>query len=274
MLPVDGPFNALRQPSFRPDGTSLLYVSVTQSTTELRAFEFATGLVEVYIPDKFAALQFPQWSPDGTRVVVRAKVTNEDDWTHWIWDSRDDSLVEIVADDVEESIVSALSWSCDGESFFHVRGTGGFGGITDVWEMATDGSQGGQLTFGMIPSTISIRVSPDCDEVLIDSLSEGRSLRVGTLSEPPSGSLARGFTSPLSAEDSYANCDYLVGSRYVCERLSGPGAEFDSCDEGSSQCVLDIVVLDSSGEATNITRSLEIRETFPVASRLAADFQP
>ncbi len=274
VLPADGEFVTFRQPSFHPDGTSLLYVKASTSSTDLRSFIFETGLVDVHLAGEFAAFQFPQWSPDGTRVVFRGKLGPEDDWSHWIWDARDDSLIEVVSEDTEEDIVSALSWSCDGTSFFHARGTGGFNGVTDVWEMNIDGSGAEQLTFGLNPSNILFRVSPSCDEILIDSLSEGQVLRIGTLQDAPAGSLVRGFSSPLDPNANYANCAYLIGGRFACERLSGPGPDFEPCEEGGSQCVLDIVVLDANGEVTNTTRSLEVRETFPVAARLAAEFQP
>ena len=275
-LPVDIDLAIAKHPAFAPDGSALVYTYATSDSASLRIFTLSDGSVADHLVGQFAALQAPDWSPDGARIAFRGKVTAADPWTTWIWSLADDQLIEVVPAESAPEVVSALAWSCDGTSFFHVRGTAGPTGQTDLWEMAIDGSAASQITFGRNPSNILVRVRPECDEVIIDSLSAGGPLRVGVSSEPLSGMLGRGFTTPLGLPGTDSNCDYAAGGGFTCERLSGPAPQHAPCGSGGSQCILDIVTIDGadSAELSPATRTPDARETFPVTAIVPGGFQP
>lgn len=274
-LPVDEDLSIAKHPAFSPDGEQIVY---SYSTSELAALRLVrlSDLSAQDIATEFAAVQLPSWSPSRASIAFRAKVTPDAPWSHWVMSLDTLETTEIVPETPDPPIVSALSYDCNGSRFFHVRGIGGPGGQTDLWVMDVDGSNAEQLTFGRSPTSLLVRVDPNCREVVLDSLTHGGPLRIGVDDSPAAGALELGFGTPIGIPGVDSNCTHAPGGSFVCQRMSGPAPEFFACTGGGAGCVPDIVAIDGSTnqEISNATRSIDARETFPVAARLAADFQP
>lgn len=275
VMPAEGELSIARHPTFSPSGDRIAYTYATTETAALRLVDLANMRV-TDVATEFAALQSPDWSPDGSEIAFRAKATASDPWTNWVVTVDTEEVREVIPATADPPVVSALAHSCDGLYFFHIRGTGGPTGQTDLWVMDAHGAQEEQLTFGRTPTSLIVRVAPDCSEVVIDSQADGGPLRVGVSDDPPRGGLDRGFTSPMGVPGTDSNCAHAPGGAFVCERLTGPPPHFVACHGGGASCVLDIVSIDGSTNRpfANATESIGARETFPVAARLSVNIAP
>jgi hypothetical protein len=217
------------------------------------------------IESGFTALRFPQLSPDGSTLLFSAKtVESRLVWNLYSMPSDGSSpavaLTSVTDAESATRFVSAGAWSCDGSQIFFISGRPGAGGISDLWEMDADGGSPLPVTTDLRTTSVIPAVRPDCNEVMLDTISDGAPVRVD---------LDSGATTVFGLVSSDSNCAYYGDSAFaVCERESGPPPSFEPCTVVSIECVRDIVVLDLETGAflRNLTQSIDVRETFPVVS--------
>lgn len=128
------------QTQWSPDGGQLLFVRKWNDGSKQAIYTVAAngGRIHRVTPFAFRAGDWPDWSPDGKRILFRSPET--DDFLHSnLYTIRPDgSGLKQVTHAPDGTHVYSASFSPDGKRI--TLGLEGTGGAADIWTMRTDGS--------------------------------------------------------------------------------------------------------------------------------------
>ncbi|MEM0962304.1 MAG: BamA/TamA family outer membrane protein [Bacteroidota bacterium] len=145
-LAVSG-LGAIRDPSFSPDGETIVFTGMRGGITDLYTIDLATGTVRQLTNDRFADLQ-PAWSPDGQTIAFVTDRGPETDFVRMTFSSMQLALYDVATGQVEAlSIFTGKhinpQWSPDGGSLYFISDQDGF---NNVYRLAMATGEAFQVT--------------------------------------------------------------------------------------------------------------------------------
>ena len=159
------------QPAWSPDGSKVIFTSVSSAGTERIAGIWVIGhngadSVELArLDSKTRFHETPRWSPDGSQILFVCDNNGSPDI--WVMDARGSNVMNLtrhLARDTDPR------WSPDGDAVAFVSDREG--GVFDIFVMAPDGTELMQLT-GSPAHGVSPKWSPDGTKITFNSARTG-----------------------------------------------------------------------------------------------------